>query len=148
MPIKTHKTLQMTLDDKEVHCALTRCALVDDPTTEELSTFCGVESSSIAHYSLEIGGLQDWGYTDAGSVGPPAVEAYDAVCDILHSAYTAVDGQGNQDVQAIACVVTVGSATRSFDAKPTADVPFGGDSGAALTFDATLDVVSPVVDGP
>jgi hypothetical protein len=142
MAIKTHKTLKLTLDGKTVECALTRAALVDTPDTEELTTFCGTETSAIPNYNLEIGGFQDWDYTVAGSPGPPIVEAYDAVCDILHTAYVA------DPIAEIDCVLTVGTATRSFSAKPINDVPFGGDAGAALTFDTTLDVVSEIVDGP
>lgn len=135
MAIRTIKTLELTLDTKSVKCQLTRAALVDNPTTEELTTFCGTESSSIPRYQLEIGGLQDWGMTAA------TPEVYDAVCDILHTAYVA------DPVAEIACILTVGDATRTFDAKPTADVPFGGDAGAALTFTATLDVVGDITDG-
>jgi len=142
MAIKTHKTLQLTLGGKTVECALTRAALIDSPTTEELTTFCGVETSAIPNYALEIGGFQDWDYTVAGDPGPPVVEAYDAVCDIIHTAYVA------DPVLAIDCVLTIGTATRTFSAKPINDVPFGGDAGAALAFDTTLDVVSPIVDGP
>ena len=142
MAIKTHKTLKLTLGGKTVECALTRAALVDNPDTEEITTFCGTETSAIANYSLEIGGFQDWEYTAAADPGPPAVAAYDAVCDILHDAYV------TDPVSEIACVLTIGTATRTFSAKPVADVPFGGDAGTALTFDTTLDVVSAITDGP
>ena len=141
MAIKTHKTLQLTLGTKTVHCALTRAALIDTPETEELTTFCGTETSAIPNYSLEIGGFQDWEYTAAADPGPPAVEAYDAVCDILHDAYVA------DPIAEIDFVLTVGKATRTGVAKPVADVPFGGDAGSALTFDTTLDVIGEVVDG-
>jgi hypothetical protein len=142
MAIKTHKTLKLTLGGKTVECALTRAALIDSPTTEELTTFCGTETSAIPNYNLEIGGFQDWEYTAAADPGPPAVEAYDAVCDIIHTAYIA------EPIAEIACVLTIGTATRTFSAKPINDVPFGGDAGTALTFDTTLDVVSEIVDGP
>ena len=141
MAIKTHKTLSLTLGGRTVECALTRAALVDTPETEELTTFCGTQTSAIPNYNLEIGGFQDWEYTAAGDPGPPVVEAYDAVCDILHEAYVA-DG-----IAEIECVLTIGKATRTFSAKPVNDVPFGGDAGSALTFDTTLDVVSDIVDG-
>jgi hypothetical protein len=142
MSIKTHKTLKLTLGAKEVHCALTRAALVDNPDTEELTTFCGTETSAIPNYSLEIGGFQDWDLSTPGAPGPPVVEAYDAVCDILHTAYV------TDPIAEIDCVLTVGTATRTFTAKPVADVPFGGDAGSALAFDATLDVVGAITDGP
>ena len=140
--IKTHKTLKLTLGGTTVECALTRAALIDTPETEELTTFCGKQTSAIANYQLEVGGFQDWEYTAAIGEGvPPATEAYDAVCDILHEAYVA------EGIAEIECVLTIGKATRTFTAKPVADVPFGGDAGAALTFDTTLDVVSDIVDG-
>jgi hypothetical protein len=148
MTIKTHKTLTLTLGAKTVQCALTRAALVDNPDTEELTTFCGTQTSAIPNYTLEIGGFQDWGYTAAGAPGPPVVEAYDAVCDILHTAYTAQDAQGNQLAAEIDFVLTIGTATRTGKAVPISDVPFGGDAGAALAFDTTLDVVGAVTDGP
>lgn len=135
MSIHSIKTLELTLGGKSAKCQLTRGALVDNPTTEELTTFCGTETSSIPRYQLEMGGIQDWGLSE---VGPPA---FDAVCDIIHTAYV------TDPVAEIACVLTVGGATRTFDAKPTADVPFGGDAGAALTFTSTLDVVGDVTDG-
>jgi hypothetical protein len=141
MAIRTHKTLQLTLGAKTVHCALTKAQLVDNPALEELTTFCGTEESATAKYTLEIGGFQDWGYTAAADPGPPAVEAYDAVCDIIHTAYVA------DPVSEIAVVLTVGTATRTFSAKPIADVPFGGDAGAALTFETSLSVSSDIVDG-
>ena len=148
MAIKTHKTLKLTLDDKSVQCALTRAALVDNPDTEELTTFCGTETSAIPNYTLEVGGFQDWGLTAAGAPGPPVVEAYDAVCDILHAAYVHKDAQGNQEILAIDFELTIGGSTRSGSAKPVADVPFGGDAGAALAFDATLDVVGDITETP
>jgi hypothetical protein len=126
--ISTIKTLKLTLDATEVECQLTRAALVDSPTTEELTTFCGVESSSIANYALELAGFQDYG-------------AAQSVFDLLHAAYIA------DPVAEIDFVLTVGKATRTGVAKPIADVPFGGDAGAALTGDLSLDVIGDVLDG-
>ena len=48
MAINTIKTLKLTLDGTEVECQLTRAALVDSPDTEELTTFCGTETSAMA----------------------------------------------------------------------------------------------------
>jgi hypothetical protein len=128
MATTTIKTLTLTLGTKEVQCQLTRAQLVDNPTTEELTTFCGTETAAFPRYQLEIGGFQDYG-------------SVDAVCDILHTAYVA------DPVDEIDFVLTVGSKTRTGTCKPTADVPFGGDAGSALTFDATLDVIGKPVDG-
>lgn len=132
MAIKTIKTLELTLDDAgtplNVECQLTRAALIDNPETEELTTFCGTETSAIPNYNLELGGFQDYG--DAQSV-----------FDLLHTAYVA------DPIAEVDCVLTVGTSTRSFAAKPTNDPPFGGDAGSALTADVTLDVVSDVTDG-
>jgi hypothetical protein len=135
MAVKTIKHVSLTLGTKTVECQLTRAALIDSPTTEDLTTFCGTETVATANYTFEMGGLQDWGLTNPGSVGPPAVPAYDAVCDIIHTAYK------TDPVSAIECVLTVGTATRTFDAKPINDVAFGGDAGGSgLTFTQTLDV--------
>lgn len=128
MAIKTIKTLKLTLDGTTVECQLTRAALVDTPDTEELTTFCGTETSAIANYGLELAGFQDYGQAQS-------------VFDLIHDAYVA------DPVAELDFVVTVGTATRSGTAKPVADVPFGGDAGAALTGDITLDVVSDIVDG-
>jgi hypothetical protein len=128
MAIKTIKTLKLTLDTESVECQLTRAALVDNPDTEELTTFCGTETSAIPNYDLELSGFQDYG--DAASV-----------FDMLHAAYVS-DPIGEIDF-----VLTVGGKTRTGVAKPVADVPFGGDAGAALTGDITLDVVGAVTDG-
>lgn len=127
MPV-TIKTLTLSLDATQVECQLTRAVLADSPNTEEITTFCGTESSSIPNYQLEIGGFQDYG--DASSV-----------MDLLHTAYV------TDPVAEIACVLQVGTKTRTFNAKPVADVPFGGDAGSALTFTATLDVVGDITDG-
>jgi hypothetical protein len=130
--IKTIKTLALELDGTRVECQLTRAALVDSPNTEELTTFCGTETSATPNYDLELAGFQDYGQADS-------------VFDLIHQAYVAeqlTSGAGE-----IAFTVTAGTATRSGTAKPVADAPFGGDAGSALNGDITLDVVSPIVDG-
>lgn len=128
MAIKTIKTLTLSLDTKQVECQLTRAALVDNPTTEELQTFCGVETSAIAHYSLELAGFSDWGTADS-------------LCDLIHTAYVA------DPIAEIDFVLEVGTKSRSGTCKPINDPVFGGDAGAALQTDTiTLDVVGDVVD--
>jgi hypothetical protein len=141
MAVNTIKTLELSFEGQNYECQLTRAALIDSPETETLTTFCGVQDSSIAKYSLEIGGFQDYGHMTSG--GTPVA---DSVFDLLHEAYVAE--QANSGAGTLACVLTVGTATRTFDAVPVNDPPFGGDAGAALTGDLTLTVVSPVTDGP
>lgn len=129
MSVNTIKTLTLTLDTTSVECQLTRAALVDAPTTEELQTFCGTETSSIPNYNLEVAGFSDWGVADS-------------LCDLIHEAYVA------DPVAEIDFVLTVGTKTRTGIAKPTNDPIFGGDAGAALTTDTiTLDVVGTPTDG-
>ena len=128
MSVNTIKTLTLELDTTQVECQLTRAALIDSPTTEDLTTFCGTESSSIAKYQLELSGFQDYGQAES-------------VFDVLHTAYIA------DPVDEIAFVLEVGGKSRSGSCKPINDVPFGGDAGAALTGDITLDVIGDVTDG-
>jgi hypothetical protein len=129
MSVNTIKTLTLTLDAQpSVECQLTRAALVDNPETEDVTTFCGTETSAIANYDLELSGFQDYGQVTS-------------VFDLLHTAYIA-DPVGEIDF-----VLTVGTKTRTGVCKPVNDPPFGGDAGAALTGDITLDVVGDVVDG-
>lgn len=128
MSVNTIKTLTLSLDADTVECQLTRAALVDNPDTEDITTFCGTETSAIANYDLELSGFQDYGQATS-------------LFDMLHTAYT------TDPVAEIACVLTVGSKTRTFSAKPVNDPPFGGDAGAALTGDVTLDVVGDITDG-
>lgn len=128
MAVNTIKTLELTLDTTSVECQLTRAALIDNPDTEDLTTFCGTESSSIPNYDLELSGFQDYGQAQS-------------VFDMVHEAYTA------DPVAEIDFVLTVGGKTRTGTAKPTGDVPFGGDAGAALTGDITLDVIGTPTDG-
>lgn len=126
MAISTIKTLELTLGAVSVECQLSRAQLTDSPTTETLTSFCGSESTSFPAYVLNLGGWQDYGQVEA-------------VCDMLHDSYLS----GTP----INCVLTVGTKTRTFDARPAADVPFGGDAGSALTFETTLTVVGDVTDG-
>jgi len=126
--VKTIKTLTLSLDAEQVECQLTRAALVDEPDTEELTTFCGTETSAIPNYNLELAGFQDYG--DAASV-----------MDLIHEAYIA------NPIAEIDFVLEVGTKTRTGTCKPSADVPFGGDAGAALTADVVLDVIGKPVDG-
>jgi hypothetical protein len=129
MSIVSIKTLKLSLDGQaDVECQLTRAALVDEPETEELTTFCSTETSSTPNYNLELSGFQDYGEAES-------------VFALLHTAYT------TDPVAEIDCVLTVGGETRTFTAKPTNDPPFGGDAGSALNGDITLDVVGDVVDG-
>lgn len=128
MSVNTIKTLTLTLETTSVECQLTRAALIDSPTTEELTTFCGTETSSLANYGLELSGFQDYGKAQS-------------LFDLIHTAYV------TDPVAELDFVLTVGGKTRTGACKPINDVPFGGDAGAALTGDITLDVVGDVTDG-
>lgn len=131
---KLIKTLTLTLDTKTVECQLDSAQLIDSPESEEVTTFCGTDTSTTPNYELALGGFQDWGDV-AG------------VCEVLHASY--VDAKTNSDglPSPVAFVLTVGTATRTGTCRPTADVPFGGDAGSALKFTVTLDVVGEPVDG-
>lgn len=122
------KTVKLSLDTTDVECQLSKAELVDEPTTEEVLTFCGAETFAAPAYKLNLGGFADWG-------------AAESVMEMLHAAYIA-DPVGEIDF-----VLQVGSATRTGVAKPTQDVPFGGEAGSALKFDVTLNVVGTPVDG-
>jgi len=128
MAVNTIKTLELTLDGEQVECQLTRAALIDEPDTEELTTFCGTETSSISNYNLELAGFADWNEATG-------------VYNLIHDAYV------SNPIAEIDFVITVGTKTRTGTAKPTADVPFGGDAGAALQGDIVLDVIGKPVDG-
>ena len=127
------KTLSLTLDDgtatpQSVECQLDEATLADNPSTEDVVTFCGTDSSSTSKYELTLGGFQDWGTVNA-------------VTDLLHNAYIS-DPVGEIDF-----VLTVGSATRTGVCKPTADIPFGGQAGSPLKFSVTLAVPERPTDG-
>ena len=122
------KTLTLKLDANSVECQLSKAELVDEPTTEEVETFCGTETFATPNYKLNLGGFQDWGDVTG-------------VTEIIHDAYTA------DPTAEIDFILTVGSATRTGTAKPTADVPFGGEAGSALKFEQTLSVIGKPVEG-
>lgn len=122
------KTLTLSLDATQLECQLSNAELVDEPSTEEVTTFCGVETFATPAYKLNLGGFQDWG-TVTG------------VCEIIHTSYTA-DPVGEIDF-----VLQVGTATRTGVCKPSQDVPFGGQAGSALAFEVTLDVVGTPTEG-
>ena len=93
------KTLTLTLKQGagtalHYECQLSKAELVDEPTTEEVETFCGKDTFATPAYKLNLGGFQDWGDVDG-------------VCDIIHAAYVA-DPTGEIDF-----VLTVGTATRT-----------------------------------
>ena len=122
------KTVKLSLDANTVECQLSKAELVDEPTTEEVETFCGKETFASPAYKLNLGGFQDWGDVTG-------------VTEIVHAAYTA------DPVAEIDFILQVGSATRTGTAKPTSDVPFGGEAGSALKFEQTLNVVGVPVEG-
>jgi hypothetical protein len=123
------KTLTLELGDQTVHCQLSKAQLTDSPTSsEEVTTFCGTETSSDPKYTLTLGGFQDWGTATA-------------VCDLIHQAYIA------DPVEELDFVITVGTTTRTGKCKPTNDVPYGGDAGASLKFEVPLEVIGKPVDG-
>jgi hypothetical protein len=130
MAINSIKTLTLSLDGDQVECQLTTAQLVDEPEgSETLTTFCASEDvAGTPKYSLSLAGYQDYGSAES-------------VMDMLHTAYVA------NPTAEIDCVLEVGTKSRTFSAKPQADVPFGADSGAAFTAEVTLAVTSPVVDG-
>ena len=70
------KTLTLKLDTNSVECQLSKAELVDEPTTEDVQTFCGTDTFATPNYKLNLGGFQDWG-TVTG------------VCEIVHDSYTA-----------------------------------------------------------
>src|SRR6188768_72908 len=122
------KTLTLELNTQSVECQLSKAELVDEPTTEDVETFCGTDTFATPNYKLNLGGFQDWG-TVTG------------VTEIIHDSYVA------DPVTPINFILTVGSATRTGTAKPTADVPFGGDAGSALKFELTLNVEGTPTEG-
>ena len=121
-------SVKLSLDATDVECQLSKAELVDEPTTEEVETFCGKDVFATPAYKLNLGGFQDYG-------------AAESVMDLLHTAYVA------DPVSEIDFVLQVGSKTRTGVAKPTQDVPFGGEAGSALKFDVALSVVGTPVDG-
>jgi hypothetical protein len=126
--IKTTKHLVLTLDGDEASCQLNNSVLSDTSSPEELTSYCATEKvPNPPAYELAIGGWADWG--EDGSI-----------CDLLHAAYIA------DPIAEVDAVLTVGKSTRTFTAKPTADLPFGSAPGVQ-TFETTLSVVGDVTDG-
>lgn len=130
------KTLTLELDGTAVECQLTTALLTSETEgAETLTTFCGAEDvPGVAKYTLTIGGYSDW-------------QSAQSVCDIVHQAF--VNGQdidpGTSDV--IDFVLETGGKTRTGQARPTTDMPFGGDAGAAMTFTIDLSVIGTPTDG-
>lgn len=115
------KTLTLSLDGTQFECQLDQAEIVDEPTTEEVQTFCGTDTFAAPNYKLNLGGFQDYG--DVNSV-----------CEIIHTSYT------TDPTAPIAFSLTVGGQTRSGTCKPSQDVAFGGTAGSALKFTVTLDI--------
>ena len=116
------KTLTLSLGAVQYECQLDQAEIVDEPTTEEVSTFCGTEVFASPAYKLNLGGFQDWGDVDA-------------ICDLIHTAYT------TDPTAEIAFSLTVGTKTRSGNAKPANDVAFGGAAGSPLKFSVSMPIV-------
>jgi hypothetical protein len=138
MAIKQLKDLTLSFDNGgaapiEIQCQLSRAALVDNPEIETLTSFCGIEDFPTPKYTLELAGWQDYGTVDS-------------VFDMLHTSYLSYQDDTAADTP-IDFVLSVGTKTRSGQAKPTNDPEFGGDAGAALTSTVNLSVVSDVTDG-
>lgn len=119
------KTLKLQLGTDQFECQLSRAEVTDEPSTEEVETFCGTETFSTAAYKLNLSGFQDW--TDV-----------DGICDIIHAAYIA-DPTGELNFEV--ALGSPASAWRSGACKPTADIAFGGEAGSPLTFEQVLSVV-------
>lgn len=137
MAVNYLKTLELSLETTEVQCQLTTAQITSDSSegAETLTTFCGSEDvPGIGKYTLHVAGFQDW--EDAASVA-----------DIIHTAYLNGQDASGTTSDVIDYVLTVGTATRTGQARPTEDVPFGGDAGAAFTFEADLACVGVPTDG-
>lgn len=134
MALKYVKTLTLELGTTQVECQLTTAQITSDSSegAETLTTFCGSEDvPGIGKWTLHVAGFQDWGEAAA-------------VTDLIHAAYMA--GQSGDD-DTMAFVLEVNGATRSGDCRPTEDAPFGGDAGAAFTFEGDLAVVGTPTEG-
>lgn len=119
------KTLKLQLGTDQFECQLSRAEVTDEPQTETVETFCGVEEFGTAAYKLNLSGFQDW--TDV-----------DGICDIIHAAYIA-DPVAELDFEV--ALGSPASAWRSGKAKPTADIAFGGTAGSPLTFEQVLSII-------
>ena len=110
----------------QFECQLNRAEVTDEPSTEEISTFCGTETFATPAYKLNLEGFQDW--TDVAGI-----------CNVIHEAYTSGDA-----VEEIDFEVSLGepaSSWRSGTCKPTSDVSFGGTAGSPLSFTQVLDII-------
>jgi hypothetical protein len=124
------KKLTLRLGDAQFECQLDQAELVDEPTTEDIETFCGTETFATPNYKLNLGGFQDWVMVDS-------------ICDIIHQAYVS-DPVGELDFEVAVGENGAGGATakyRSGKCKPTQDLAFGGTAGSPLKFTVTLDVI-------
>lgn len=130
--VTTLKELTLRLDDgtddvTEAHCQLTRCAIVDNPDSEDIVTFCGKTTSNNPVYTLELSGFADW-------------EAAESVFELLHKSYRSFQDETVPD-QWVDFEVKIGTGSyRSGQCKPQNDVTFGGDAGSAMTSDITCDI--------
>ncbi len=122
------KTVKLSMETHAYEAQLNQAELVDDPTTEKVTTFFGEEESSTPNYKLNLGGFQDYGDLNG-------------ICGVIHAAYQ------TDPIAELDFVITVGTQTRTGVCKPTKDVPFGGDAGSPLKFSVTLDVVGTPTDG-
>lgn len=119
------KTLKMQMGTAQIECQLNTAEVTDEPSTEEIQTFCGTETFATPAYKLHLAGFQDW--TDV-----------DGVCDMIHAAYVA---DPTDEIDFEVALGEPASQWRSGQVKPTSDLTFGGAAGSPLTFDVTLDVV-------
>jgi hypothetical protein len=110
----------------QFECQLSRAEITDEPSTEEIQTFCGSETFASPAYKLNLAGFQDW--TDV-----------DGICEIIHAAYT-TDPVAELDFE-VALGETPTIKYRSGTCKPTQDVPFGGTAGSPLAFEQVLDII-------
>lgn len=145
MSVNYIKTLKLTLDADaagagtplEVECQLTNAQIVCDTSAgaETLTTFCGSQDvPGSSKYTLHLAGFQDWGSADA-------------IADLIHKAFLAGQDTDPATLDLIDYVLTVGKATRTGQCRPQNDVTFGGDAGAALTFDVDLACTGAPTDG-
>lgn len=137
------RSLTLTLDPetgggtaKEVQCQGTNIGLV--PTEEggeTIQTWCGaVVIPGTTSHTLHIEGLQDYGMADS-------------LADLIHTAWKNGTDNDPNTSDLIDYVLTVGSATRSGQVRPSTDVEFGGAAGSALTFTVDLPTTGTPEDG-
>lgn len=119
------KTLTLRLGDEQYECQLNTAEVVDNPTTEDIETFCGKETFATAAYQLHVAGFQDW--VDATSI-----------CELIDDAYRA-DPTSELDYEIALGPVGATQKFRSGQCKPINAPAFGGTAGSALTMDITMD---------